>query len=664
MTRPAGKAAAPPATASGPRRAPVLSAPDGASGRVAPAPAQRRTDVVGARFAAHRAGDAWLLAPEGPVDPRALAFTARLAPDPECTVVVADLPGGADDTALDRLAGSIPAGTDALRLVFGRPPLRDAVTVARRLAERLGRTVIAAEGPPLPTPGGGLYAGPPTGPGWMRCAPGAPETTDSHAFPKPSWEAALPGRPWPVGRSVAEPVPAGVWLRPAGENSALDDHRTRLSLGTGVSAALMTVALGVPGAPALPMADVARFWQELPPRLRPEVRFLCYGPARLSGGRHLGDVLAQAVGAPVRVLGGMPQGGSDTDDVLLVGADGTPGRALRAQEFVHLPPAGFPGPPPRPYAATHTWPLGDLPEIRPGTHRLADGVVVEVVRGGLWVRPTPAPVHAPQMRDADPDPEGERVLCDAGSEAELPGLRRLAQGLVRSFPSELRGAVRLGVGRPTAMAGGTPSTARREGAPAARPGPRGPVHLAEGILRAHPDLADGDPDPEAALAAVLRLLDERAAAHGTVTRRHQHPMSPVDDALLVRGLRMLPVHLGPTGLRATLDEPMRQWYAGRPVVTDPLVCEASALGPAGAPGNTDFLIRSVHGRRTDLLDPLRPGRVLFLPGSRFRVLEADPDAPGVVMMRELAPDEPPADRARDSAAAADLVRARRDWAGG
>ncbi|MGW1468185.1 hypothetical protein ACWCPT_28015 [Streptomyces sp. NPDC002308] len=658
MTRPPGTAPAPPATASGPRGEPGPPAPDGASGGVAPARTQQRAGVVGARFAAHRAGDAWLLAPEGPVDPRVLAFTARLAPDPECTVVVADLPGGADDATLDRIARSIPAGTDGLRLVFGRPPLRAAAAVARSLAERLGRTVIAADGPQLPTPGGGLYAGPRSGPGWIRCAPGTPEVTDSYAFPKPSWEAALPARPWPIGRSVAEPVPSGVWLRPMGEDPALDDHRTRLSLGTGVSAAMMTVALGVPGAPALPMADVARFWQELHPRLRPEVRFLCYGPARLSGGRHLGDVLAQAIGAPVRFLGGMPQGGSEGDDVLLVGADGTPGRALRAQEFVHQPPAGFPGPPPRPFAAAHTWPLGDLPEIRPGTHRLTDRVVVEVVRSGLWVRPATDPAHAPQMRDADPDPQAERVLCDAGSEAELPGLRRLAQGLVRSFPPGLRGAVRLGVGRPSSAVGHTPSPARREGVPTASTGHHGAAHLAAGILRARPDLADGDPDPEAALMAVLRLLAERDAPGGSVTRGHGNPGNPVDEALLVRGLRMLPVHLGPTGLRASLDEPVRRWYAERPVVTDPLVCEASALGPARAPGNTDFLIQSVNGRRTDLLDPLRPGRVLFLPGSRFRVLEA---APGVVMMREMAPDEPSADRTRDRAAAADLVRARRDW---
>jgi hypothetical protein len=124
---------------------------------------------------------------------------------------------------------------------------------------------------------------------------------------------------------------------------------------------------------------------------------------------------------------------------------------------------------------------------------------------------------------------------------------------------------------------------------------------------------------------------------------------------------MLPVHRGATGLRATLDEAMRQWYAGQPLVVDTNVCEASVLGPGRAPGNTDFLIWSVDGRRTDALDPLCPDRVLFLPGSRFRVLRAEPGIPGVVMMREIGPEETSPDAGRDEAAVRELTRAWRGW---
>ncbi|WP_320785082.1 hypothetical protein [Streptomyces sp. CRN 30] len=492
---------------------------------------------------------------------------------------------------------------------------------------------------------------------------------------RPSWAPALPERPWRLGRSVAEPLPAGVWLRPAHGTPDLDGHRDRLVRGVGVSGDRLTVAVGAPGAPAVPVADVARFWQDLPPRLRPAVRFLCYGPARLSGGRLFGDVLAQVVGEPVRLLGGLPRpasqggdeggvGGDGGGEVLLVGADGAPGRSLRAREFVHLPP-GAPAADAAgsPYAVAHRWPLDGLPDVAPGVHRLTGDVVVEVVRSGLWVRPEPAPAHAAQVRGADPDPAHERVLCDAGAEAALPELRRLAQELLRTFPGDLRRAVRLGVCRPTAPDGAVVERPVPDGAVAARSAPvasgsvgraahTGLTTLAAEVLRRHPELADPGADPDAvpALAAVLGRLAGAA------------PEDPAELALLRRGLLMLPVHHGPTGLRATLDEPTRRWYAARPELTDPQACEASTLGPADGPGTTDFLIWSTGGRRTDLLDPLSPDRVLFLPGTRFRVLEPDPGAPGAVLMREVPPGEPASGRGGpDRTAARDLVRARREW---
>jgi hypothetical protein len=359
----------------------------------------------------------------------------------------------------------------------------------------------------------------------------------------------------------------------------------------------------------------------------------------------------------------MPGVGEDGDEVLLTGPDGTPGRPLRAREFVHQPPdPETRGASAFPYAADHGWPLDDLPETGPGVHRLADEAVVEVVRSGLWIRPVQAPAHAAQVRGADPDPAHERVLCDAGAEELLPRLRSLAQELTRSFPSDLRRAVRLGVCRPTVPDAATaarpaPDAARTRPAPpvgAARPAPSvavpsGLATLAAEVLHRHPELVGPRTAPEAvtALAAVLGRL---AGAD-----------TPDDRALLRRGLLMLPVHRGPTGLRATLDEPVLQWYAARSELTDPAACEASARGPADAPGTTDFLIWSVNGRRTDLLDPLTPDRVLFLPGTRFRILDPDPGAPGAVLMRELVPGEPPEDPVADRAAARDLLRARRDW---
>ncbi|MFG3015409.1 hypothetical protein ACGFZB_34230 [Streptomyces cinerochromogenes] len=628
-----------------------------------------RADDGGPAFTAHRAGAAWLISPPGPADPRALSFAAGLASDPQCTLLVVDLPEEADDRTLEELARAVPPGRSDLRLVFGRPRTGVAVT-ARWLAERLGRTVTAADGTPLPVSGGGLFIGVDRGAGWVRCVPGAPEEPDSRRFPKPTWDSALPDRPRSLGTAVAEPVAAGVWLRPAGEGALRDEHRARLS-ALPVSAEPLVV-VGVPGAPALPVADVARLWQSLPPTVRPAVRFLCYGPARLSGGRHLGDVLAQVVGEPVRLYNGLPGDG----EVLRVAADGSPGRPLLGQQFVHLPPAASAGPSPSPFAVAHRWPLDGLEETGPGTYLLAEDAVVEVVRSGLWVRGPQDPPYAAEVRAGDPEPGRERILCDAHSEEALPRLRQLAADLVGTFPPELRRAVRLGVCRPTAPAA---PAGRAPARPAPRPGGRtgqarprtaapdtgheGFLSVAAEILRRHPELTPDPHGPDAVtgVAAVLRRLAQTPEPDGTGT---DGTPGPPDAELLRAGLRLLPVHRGATGLRATLDEAMRQWYAGQPLVIDADACEASAAGPGAEPGNTDFLIWSVDGRRTDLLDPLSPDRVLFLPGSRFRVLSPGPGVPGVVMMREVGPGEAAQDPELDRAAVRELTRAWRDWRGG
>ncbi|MFF8883562.1 hypothetical protein [Streptomyces flaveolus] len=633
-------------------------------------------------FTARRAGEAWLLFPaDRPADQRALAFTAHLARDPACTVLVVDLPAGADDGTLEAMVRQVPSGSDGLRLLFGRPPARGAVTVARWLAERLGRTVIVAAGSPLPTPGGGLFIGEDRGAGWIRCAPGMPGVPDSRGFPTPSWESALPAGRWTLGRSVAEALPAGVWLRPAAEEADLLDHRTRLTGQLRVSPELLTVVVGVPGMADLPLADVARFWQELPAHVRPAVRFVCYGPARLGGGRHFGEVLAQVLGEAVRLYNGTPGGEDSSGDVLLVEHDGSPGRPLRAHEFLHLPPGDGAGPVPLPLAVGHRWPLGDLREIRSGTHLLADDVVVEVVPSGLWVRLAQDPPHAAEVRATEPDPGHERVLCDAAYEAELPRLRQYAEDLVRGFPPDLRRAVRMGVCRPTGEAGGreaTPPAAPIPGGaltssnPApARPGSDGshtsPTTAHEGLLslaaealRRHPELTADRTQPEAvpALAAVL----SRLAGDGTLDGPGAARPGTSSGELLRKGLAMLPVHHGATGLRATLDDAMRQWYAIQPLVVEAIACEASVAGPGDAPGNTDFLIWSVNGRRTDALDPLCPDRVLFPPGSRFKVLAGEVSLPDVVMMRETEPRETDADQGHlDRAAARELAKAWRDW---
>jgi hypothetical protein len=64
-------------------------------------------------------------------------------------------------------------------------------------------------------------------------------------------------------------------------------------------------------------------------------------------------------------------------------------------------------------------------------------------------------------------------------------------------------------------------------------------------------------------------------------------------------------------------------------------------------------------RRTALLDPHAPDRVLFLPGTAFKVLRTDEsgDRP-VVLLRELSPAEAAADQDAGAAALADPAARR------
>jgi hypothetical protein len=101
------------------------------------------------------------------------------------------------------------------------------------------------------------------------------------------------------------------------------------------------------------------------------------------------------------------------------------------------------------------------------------------------------------------------------------------------------------------------------------------------------------------------------------------------------GLRRLPSYRGAAMLRAALGEAERGWYHQGRVVTEWAFCAALAGADPGLPGNTDILIWSLTARRTALLEPKVPDRVLFLPGTRFKVLHVRTGDRYVVLLREL-----------------------------
>lgn len=661
-----------------------------------------------AELVVRRVGSAWLVHPATGPDRRSLLFAAGLAADPEYTVVVADLPS---ETALEAVeeavARAVPAGPRGLRLVFGRPPSRGPAAAGRWLAGRLGQGVVVPDGVLLPSAGGALFIGADRGRGWVLCTPEGHERYLSRRFPRPAWDEALPDRPWPVGAdAVAEPVSAGVWLRPAAEDTVQHRYRRYLAARLRGRSDAATVVIGTPDAAELTPEEVARFWHSLPEDARATPRVVLAGRVRTPGGRPFGETLAALTGEPVHVYNGFPTsdpvvGRAPLDEVVLPGRDGTPGRPVFAREYLYLPPDPH-GPADPPLAVDHGWPLDHLPMLRRGLYRGGPGVVLEVLPWGLWIRPSAEPASAAAVRAAPADPHHELILCDDSVPEVLPRSQRLAEDVVRRLSAQAGLLVRvLTAGRPW----GAPPAEPEPPAPAApalpsiapirppsaddgtrpeeteqepeteqeAPGevPDGPsggggsprdtavVALA---LQREPDLGRNH-SPEVVLAGLVAARLQ-LTVHGQRTDRGRgHPAGevPPPTASALEGLALLPAHHGVVALRTDLTEDETHWYGAHRQVVEPGVCSASLTGNPGRAGNTDILIRSVTGRRTALLEPELPDRVLFPPGTRFEVLDVRvrQGERTVVLMREL-PAGSPAD-GTGRTAVRDLEKALRLW---
>jgi hypothetical protein len=118
----------------------------------------------------------------------------------------------------------------------------------------------------------------------------------------------------------------------------------------------------------------------------------------------------------------------------------------------------------------------------------------------------------------------------------------------------------------------------------------------------------------------------------------------------VAGLSRLPSFRGTTVFRVSPDE--REWalYRGRKLLTDWSLVNALTRPYEGQEGDTDVLIWSMTARRTALLEPegeeLIEDRVLYLPGTSFKVLEMRPPAGeqrGAILLREIGANEIDAD---------------------
>ena len=394
------------------------------------------------------AGNTLVLQPAGTDQPSLRAFAAGLATDAEHTVVVlgADYPPAMWGPVLPALAER----DGPVRLVPGTPAITSTVPIGQWLASQTGRTVLAQDGPALAAARGAMFVPPGAGTGWVRLRPGEPPELGSRRFPAPWWAGHVVEDITELSSaSQAEPLPGGAWLRPwssgghhAEPEPGLNEHRQLLIAWLAWRHDRIYVPLGYPGSAPVALADIGRFWEQLPPAAQSLVRFVPYGPVALPGGTSLGEALAGLLGAPARVCTGLPWSERTASGVIHTRSlheNGSPGWPPFATELTYSPKgtdgacAGA--------VSDHRPPVPGLAETAPGIYAYERGTVIEVVASGLWLRSAaadgPSVARTRQLAPAEPV-----VFVDtsAPDSCQLPELTRK---LVDSLEPEIGNSCRV-----------------------------------------------------------------------------------------------------------------------------------------------------------------------------------------------------------------------------
>ncbi|MFK0106618.1 hypothetical protein [Streptomyces sp. NPDC091217] len=396
--------------------------------------------AAGTALQCRAVGHALLIHPKGEPDPQAAAFAAGLAPDPQHTVAVVDLPFGTLEDSADAVARLLAQRGHSLRLVFGRATSQESRRTAQRIADRLDRPVLAPDGEVLPTDGGGLFIPSEHGAGWLSFRPGRPAKRDSRRFPKPRWEFSTFDRPWATsGHGLVEPVPSGVWVRsPHLPDSPESGQRLVDRLPSHPE--ILTVVLGSPGGPPVTLSDVARLWDTVLPSARSWVRFLHLGPVALpEGAEALGQELADALGQQVVLYTGVPVSarvGLDSPEVASLRPDGTLGHRPFVSELMYFPRTGDTPAPPALFGLRR--PLVEVPEISTGVYEYAHDAVLEVVQSGLWMRPSVEPVGSDAVRRIPAAPGYAAILYDRSTPGAEDRMRALAEDMLWKLDPDRR----------------------------------------------------------------------------------------------------------------------------------------------------------------------------------------------------------------------------------
>jgi len=352
----------------------------------------------------------------------ASALAETLPADPEHELVVADLPCDSPQEMWKSFVSALPRGRRPLRVVPGRLPRDVAPYVWQWVADRVGRPVLAPYGTVL-AGGSGLFVHSLDRTGWVSFRRGGPPAWRGKRFPRPGWDSIEFGQVRVAGfRGVAEPLPSGMWLRPDVEQDALATARTRLTAALPCLPDTPLIVLGARDALPVELTDIAAFVRSLPPKLACAARFVAYGDVATRGGP-LGQNLADALGMDVFAYTGIPTGSPGALDVLALRKDGSLGPGVFAHVYAYRPAGGGTG-----RLCVYRSPVTGLGEVSPGVFWYAQGIVVEVVRAGLWVRPAEQITDPAGVRAAPLDPQHNLVLyeeTDRVREAAADLLNRL-----------------------------------------------------------------------------------------------------------------------------------------------------------------------------------------------------------------------------------------------
>ncbi|MFE0022032.1 hypothetical protein [Amycolatopsis sp. NPDC059021] len=415
----------------------------------------RRSARAGKNGAVSEIGDVVVVhAGDGGTD-EARTLAASLAADPEHQVVVADLPPESPVELWESFAAALPRDKRPLRLIPGRQPLEIGAAVAPWLTARLGRPVLAPYGRVHQGAAGALFvhSGPRTGWGWFR--PRQSPAWAAKRFPSPAWESPVLAEVAKAGaKAVAEPLPAGMWIHPAGADEKFARERLRLAATLPCQPGTPVIVLGSNDVPGLELGDVAAFWRTLPPEVRGSVWFVLLGGIAVPEGSAAGLALANAIGAEALCYNGFPVGSPDTPEVVTTRPDGGQGWSPFGRGFAYRPGDA------RPRLRAHRAPAEDLHEIVPGVYRSTPDVVVEIVQAGLWVRSLEGTGEdtGGAARSVPVDPACALVLYEATDPAKSGRLRAAAEELVKGLDPAVRPTTRVlpigtpvgGQGEPTA----------------------------------------------------------------------------------------------------------------------------------------------------------------------------------------------------------------------